>query len=263
MASKVIMVEGVDPHRIVYKGLSYFDRPSRERIVLKPNLINDKAPPTTTSCDIIEALVKYYSEAGYTVVIAEGSGWSDTNHAFKVLGYTEIAERCGVKLVDLNNDYYEIRSNHDASVLKEFKCPLTLKNSYIVSVPVLKEHSITGVTLSLKNMLGATPGEGGITSRKGRFHRLGIDESIVDVNLHLKPSLAVIDGRIAGLDGELGARPKKLGIVIFSEDLVAADTVGAKLLGRNPLSIKHLRIAQQKGFGTVDLKQIEIVEVEA
>jgi len=44
---------------------------------------------------------------------------------------------------------------------------------------------------------------------------------------------------------------------------VAADTVGAKLLGRNPLSIKHLRIAQQKGFGTVDLKQIEIVEVEA
>ncbi len=259
--SKVVVVRGNDPRLMVSKGLSYFNEPSKRKVVLKPNLINTEPPPTTTPSETVEALVKHYIK-GYEVVIAEGSGWCETKNAYKSLGYLKLAELYGVSLVDLNKDRYEIKKLPETIVLKEFKFPLTLKDSYIISVPVLKEHSITTVTLSLKNMLGATIGKGSGVAKKNVFHKLGINKCIVDINLYLKPSLAVIDGRLAGLGGELKSRPKELRLMIFSNDLVAADAVGAKYLGYNPLSIKHLRLAQMKGLGVADPKKIKVVTVD-
>jgi uncharacterized protein (DUF362 family) len=257
--SRVIVVRGKDPREMVPKGLENLPRPSKDRVVIKPNLINTEAPPTTTPYRIVEALVRYYHD--YDVVIAEGSGWCDTFHAYRALGYLK-AEEYGVSLVDLNRDGYELREDSEALVLRGFEFPSTLKDSYIISAPVLKEHSITDVTISLKNMLGAAIGEKAGVAKKDRFHRLGIDESIVDVNLYLRPSLAVVDGIAAGLGGELRARAKELGVMIFSEDLVAADAVGAGLLGYDPLSVRHLRLAQERGLGIADPEKIEVVEVE-
>jgi len=197
-----------NPAQAVQKGLKFF-KPLKRKVILKPNLIVAEPPPTTTSCEIIEALTQHYLKLGCEVIIAEGSGWSETFDAYKKLGYVKLAEKYGVKLIDLNNDNFKLTRNEKAFFLKEFEFPLTLKDAYIVSVPVLKEHSITQATLSLKNMLGATLGEKAKIAKKGRFHEK-LDESIVDVNLYLKPNLAVIDGRIAGVGGELKPKPKNL-----------------------------------------------------
>jgi len=259
--SKVIVVRGNDPFQMVQKGLKFFASPSWSKIVLKPNLIVAEPPPTTTPYETVEALVKYYLEIGCEIIIAEGSGWSDTFDAYQGLGYSKLTEKYMVKLVDLNQDRFEVVKNPKALFLKEFEFPSTLKGSYLVSVPVLKEHSITRVTLSLKNMLGATLAEKARVAKKGRFHKK-LDESIVDINSYLKPSLAVIDGRIAGIGGELGASPKELDIMVFSEDLVAADAVGASYLNYDPLSIAHLRLAQKMGLGVAELDRIEVVEIE-
>nr|MDO8061343.1 DUF362 domain-containing protein [Candidatus Freyrarchaeum guaymaensis] len=229
------------------------------RVVLKPNLINEAPPPTTTPPDIVEALARWFLAEGCEVVVAEGSGWGDTMQAFRKLGYVEL-EGSGVKLVDLNFDSYFVVENPEAYVLKRFELPATLKDAYVVSVPVLKEHSITKVTLSLKNMLGATLGEGRI-AKKGRFHRIGLDESIVDVNIHVKPRLAFIDGRTAGIGGELSSKPKDVGVIIASKDLVAADAMGAKILGYDPSSVRHLRLAEEKGIGVASLDRVRIVEL--
>ncbi len=256
--SRVVVARGMDLFKIVRRALGYFGKPSRERVVLKPNLVIDRPPPVTTPVEVVEALVEYYRENGFEVIIAEGSGWCDTFTAFERLGYLELVKKYGVRLVDLNVDDFEIVRNPKALFLKEFEFPLTLKDAYVVSVPVLKEHSITGVTLSLKNMLGATIGEKARIARKGRFHR-SLNESIVDVNLYIRPGFAVIDGRVIGIGGELGARPRELGIMIFSDDPVAADAIGAKYLGKDPLSIRHLRLAQESGLGTADPDKIKIV----
>ncbi|MEM3451561.1 MAG: DUF362 domain-containing protein, partial [Nitrososphaerales archaeon] len=180
--------------------------------------------------------------------------------AYEKLGYFKITNNYGVKLIDLNKDKYEIRENHNALFLKKFEFPLTLKDAYIISAPILKEHSITKVTLSLKNMLGATLGEKARVAKKGRFHK-SLDESIVDINSYIKPSLAVIDGRIAGIESELKAKRKEIGVMIFSNDLVAADAVGASYLGYDPISISHLKLAQDIGLGICDLDKIEIVNL--
>ncbi len=258
--SRVVVVEGKDPDEMIPKGLDNFAKPRQKKIVIKPNLIVNRPPPTTTPKETVGAIVRYYHPK-YEQVIAEGSGWCDTWGAFRDLSYLEIAEKFKLELVDLNEDKFEIRKNPDALTLLQFKFPLTLKNSYLISVAVLKEHSATMVTLSLKNMLGATLGEKIAVAKKRRFHRK-LNESIVDINLYKKPDLSVIDGRKACLGGELGGTAEEYGLMIFSDDPVAADAVGAKILGHDPLAIKHLRLAQEKGLGAADLRKIEVVKVK-
>ncbi|MEM1538158.1 MAG: DUF362 domain-containing protein [Candidatus Nezhaarchaeales archaeon] len=253
--SKVVVVKCYDAYAAVQLGLTELPLPRLRRVVVKPNLIIDKPAPVTTPVDLVEALARYYKD--YEVIVAEGSGWCETWEAFKRLGYLKLADEGLAKLVDLNNDDYEVLEDPEALTLKRFKAPLTLKGAYIVSAAVLKEHSLTGVSLTLKNMLGATLGSGTAIAKKGRFHRR-LDESIVDVNAYLKPSLAVIDAREACIGGELGGTVKRYGLIIFSEDQVAADAVGASILGFDPLSIRHLKLAQERGLGVADLKRIEI-----
>lgn len=261
--SKVLLVRGNDPEEMIGKGLTELGiNRHGHKVVIKPNLIINRPPPVTTSVDTTEAIVKYFIKETEEIIIAEGSGWGETKESFSGLGYEEIAKRHGVKLVDLNRDKYELRQCKEAMVLKEMEFPLTLIDSYLISVASLKTHSLTKVTLSLKNMLGATIGEVDVTAgRKRRFHRLGLNESIVDLALYKRPDLAIIDGRQACLVGELSGTVKRLDIMIISEDPVAADAIGTKMLDRDPMSVKHLSLAQDKGLGIVDFGGIKIKEI--
>nr|MDO8082125.1 DUF362 domain-containing protein [Candidatus Freyarchaeota archaeon] len=256
--SLVIIVRGEDPETMVTKGLGELDiKIPQKKIVIKPNLIANNPYPTTTSSKTVETIIKNLKKFKKEIIIAEGAGWTDTYTAYRDQGYQEIAKRHAVKLVDLNIDNYEIVKNPKAMVLEEYELPLTLKDSYLVSAAVLKVHSQAGVTLSVKNMLGATIG-----GHKGRFHRRGIHESIVDINLYKAPNLAIIDGREANVRGELGGEIQTFDLMIFSQDPVAADAVGANVLGVDPLSVKHLKLAQEKGLGIADLGKIDIRELK-
>ncbi|MEM2136113.1 MAG: DUF362 domain-containing protein [Candidatus Jordarchaeaceae archaeon] len=254
----VIVVRGDDPEKMVTAGLAELDiKIPQRKIVVKPNLIANKPYPTTTSPKTVEAIIKYLKKYNKEIIIAEGAGWADTNQAYRDRGYQQLAEKYEVKLVDLNSDQYEKVRNSKALVLKEHEFPLTLKDCYLVSAAVLKVHGEAGVTLSLKNMLGATIG-----GNKGRFHSKGIHQSIVDINLYKAPDLAIIDGIEGNIRGELGGETKKFNVMIFSQDPVAADAVGAKILGVDPLSVKHLKLAQEKGLGIADLGKINVKELK-
>ncbi len=255
--SKVIIVKGKEPEIMVENGLKALEiNPYKEKVVIKPNLITNRPYPVTTSPKTVECIVNYFKGKAKEIIIAEGSGMcrGGTNKAFLNLGYSELAEKSEIKLVDLNEDDYEIRKNPEALKLKEFKFPITLKNSFLISAAVLKRHSMAKVTLSLKNMIGASIG------RKARFHLPGINKSIVDINLYKKPDLALIDGiESSGL--ELGGEVTRFDLMIFSEDPVAADAVGANILRLNPLSVPHIKFAQEKGLGIARLEEIEMVEM--
>lgn len=260
--SKVVLAHGRDTEVMVSKALDEIGlSPRRERIVIKPNLIINRPPPVTTSAEAVEAIVKYCARGSKEIVIAEGSGWGETGDAFRDLAYEKVASRHGVQLVDLNQDRYEIQRSEQAMVLHEIEFPSTLIDCYLISAASLKTHSSTKITLSLKNTLGATIGERVATGKKRRFHRLGLDGSIVDLALYKKPNLAIIDGREGCLGGELGGRAKRFDLMIFSEDSVAADAVGAEILGYHPTSISHLRLAQERGLGMAELSEIEVKEV--
>jgi uncharacterized protein (DUF362 family) len=136
--------------------------------------------------------------------------------------------------------------------LKSVKIAKTTLKSTIISVPKLKLHGGARVTLGLKNMMG-------VMTPKGSMHDGRLSKNIADLSSIVKPSLTVIDGIIAGEGHETSGNPVKMDLVIAGMDPVAVDAVGASVMGVSPETVKHLRYAEEKGLGTLDLDQIEVV----
>lgn len=63
----------------------------------------------------------------------------------------------------------------------------------IISVPTMKTHLLTGVTLAMKNMHGTFP-----DIDKAKFHKMSIEHTILEVNSAFTPNLTIIDGSIGG-----------------------------------------------------------------
>ncbi len=179
-------------------------------ILIKPNLVNDSPHPITTSpecCEVIIEYIRKYSKA--EIVIAEGCGDAikETDEVFKNLGYRALSERHGVPLVDLNYGPVKILKNPDCPVFPKMYLPEIAFNHYIISVPVLKAHSLAGMTGTLKNMMGfAQPeyysGHYGIW-KKAVFHGK-MHESLIDLNKYLVPDLSVMDCSIGMAEYHLG-----------------------------------------------------------
>lgn len=256
--SRVAIVKGASPQEITVRALEMTDAheavPADRPVLIKPNYINARHPSTgiTTDSRVIEGVVKFLKMHGVEdIIIGEGSGFADTFEAFKVAGVDAVAERWNVKLVDLNRDEFVEIEPKNPLALRKVKIAKTALESTIVSVPKLKPHRLARVTLSLKNMIGAV-------APKGSMHN-PLSEKIVDLVSIIKPSVAVIDGIIAGEGHETSGNPVVMNIVIAGTDPVAVDAVGSAVMGIPPNTVKHLRLAEKRGLGTCNLDRIEVV----
>jgi hypothetical protein len=142
-------------------------------------------------------------------------------------------------------------------------CAEVLECDLVVSLPVMKMHMHTGVTLAVKNMKGCL-----WRRSKVELHMLPpvegsgekpIDIAIADLASVLRPQLAVIDGTV-GLEG-LGpsaGQPKPLDAVVVSTDAFAADAVACQLMGTRAAQIPHLRLGAQRGYGEIELDALAV-----
>ncbi|UCE47712.1 MAG: DUF362 domain-containing protein, partial [Phycisphaerales bacterium] len=133
----------------------------------------------------------------------------------------------------------------------------------VVSIPVMKTHMHTGVTLSVKNMKGCL-----WRKAKVDFHMLPqspeskekpLDTAIADMSSVLRPHLSIIDGTI-GMEG-LGpsaGKPKLLDVVLVGTDAYATDAVACEIMGIAALDVPHLRLGAERGYGVIDLDSIEV-----
>jgi len=256
--AEVAVIKGDDPVKMVEEALSLVAAERAfvkdERILVKPNYINASHPSTgnTTDSRVIKGTVKYLKEKGFgNIAIGEGSGFADTMKAYEAAGTDEVARRWGVELLDLNKDEYTKMDVSEHYALRSVRISKTALDSAVVSVPKLKLHRITGVTLSLKNLMG-------VVQPKGQMH-VHLNEKIADLASVVKPRLAVVDGIIGGEGHETAGKPVHMNVVIAGLDSVAVDTVGAVCMGVNVDDVKHIQLAAQKGLGTCDLRQIRII----
>lgn len=255
---KVAIVKGTEPLDVTIEALEMINAddalPAGKPVLIKPNYINARHPSTgiTTDSRVIEGVVNFLKQHELrNIVIGEGSGFADTFEAFKVAGVDAVAERWGVRLVDLNKDEVIEVSPLNPLALKRVKIAKTALESTIISVPKLKLHRIAGVTLSIKNMIGAIV-------PKGTIHN-HLSEKIVDLASILKPAVAVVDGIIAGEGHETSGNPVGMNLVLAGTDPVAVDAVSAAVMGVPPETVKHLCLAEQVGLGICNLKKITVV----
>lgn len=228
------------------KTLAGFDR-----IIVKPNMVNSSPPPVTTDVRCVMAVVEYLQKRlSGKIIVAEGSGEGNTMDHFRVNGYEQVKDKFKVELMDLDALPVKSYENPAAGEFTQIYLPEILDGAALVSVPPAKDHTITTVTLGLKNMVGCLPATryGGYWSyKKSQIHASDEHQAIADLMLYLKPHLTVIDA-IEGLaGGHLSGRTPTppLNQIIASTDVLAADREAARLLGHDPVRIRHLTLAER------------------
>lgn len=220
------------------------------KILIKPNLVAALSHPITTSPECCEAIIKYVREHSKAeIVVAEGTGDAnlETPEVFESLGYTDMAKKQEVALVDLNYGPARHLKNPGCPVFPEMHLPEIAFSHYIISVPVLKAHSLAGMTGTLKNMMGfAQPkyysGSYGIW-KKALFHGK-MHESIIDLNKYLVPNLSIMDCSIGMAEFHLGGAHcnPHVNRIIVGYNPWEVDREAAGLLGLNWRDIEHIAV---------------------
>jgi uncharacterized protein (DUF362 family) len=236
---------------LIYAGLRLFKLNVRGKsVLLKPNLVEYiVGRPVNTDTYLVGAAAEAFLRLGAaSVTVAEGPGHHrDTELLLHQTGLGNHLAHRNVRFVDLNRDELvktKLQANH--SGLGHLWLPQTvLASDFIVSMPKVKTHHWTGVTLSMKNMFGIVPG-----CRygwpKNVLHWAGIHESILDICATVRPHFVIADGIVAMEgDGPLNGTPRKLNTIVLSDDPVTADFLLAQLLGANPTATKHLEEASR------------------
>jgi len=223
-----------------------------EAVAIKLNLCSLKLRETAATSDplVVEQLVKVLNEYGATVRLVESDSTdTDVDLAFDYLGFKALEKKYDVKCVNISRDSYS-RKMIDGYHLKSVKVSKTIEEAgFFISHPKLKTHTMLSLTAALKNQFGCI-----MKARKSVFHP-HIHEVISDVNLAFKPDLVVMDGIIAMTKyGPTQGIPKRLNMLVTSEDPVAIDCFGANVLGLNPNSIPYMKLAYKKGLGDMNYK---------
>jgi uncharacterized protein (DUF362 family) len=268
----VIISKGKDPYDTTRMALKRFPLPDlkKRRILIKPNAARLASPGegVTTHPLVVSATIDHLRENGIKeITIGEGCIFGvDPQEAFRKTGLEEMSGKKGVKLIDLDRFDPAERIIPDGRLLKRVKVSSALNNfDWIISIPVMKTHMHTHVSLSIKNMKGLL-----WRREKARLHQLrsdknigrghkALDLAISEMATILMPDLTIIDGTV-GMEGMGPAygKSKEMGIILVSDHALSADAVAARLMGFNPESIPHLKLCSEMGMGEIQLQKISI-----
>ena len=216
-----------------------------KRVLLKPNIVEyEPGTAINTHPAVVAGAALAMRRAGAAhVVIAEGPGHRrDTEYLLMRTGLYDYLRDLHVRFVDLNqDDVRDVALGSRFTGLRTLALPVeVLRADLVVSMPKLKTHHWAGMTASLKNFFGVVPGAV-YGWPKNILHVHGIDQSIIDLNATVRPGLTIVDA-VTGMegDGPIMGRPRHVGFVGMSSDLVAMDATCARVIGLDPSKLGYL-----------------------
>ena len=233
-------------------GLGRFVK-SGDKVFIKPNLCAPKSyeTGTTTNPYLIEEVIKLLSDISKDIIIGDGPipAFQRLSSSSHPLIY-KIAEKYGIEVLDLN---YSEKKTVGSFVISR---PV-LDADVIINMPVLKTHVRTGITCSLKNMMGVVP-----LRLKHEMHKHGLDNRIAELAKTIKPHLNIVDATVCQEgDGPTNGTPKEMGLVVAGDNQVAVDGLCCKIIGINPYEVPHIRSAERKEIGSI--RDVEYIGFEA
>lgn len=214
-------------------------------VLLKPNLVEyDAGTVINTDPRLVAATVLAARRLGAaSVTVGEGPGHRrDTEYVAAASGLLDALGAVEAPFVDLNNAALVRRPLATRYTdLGELWLPEPVTGAdVVISMPKMKTHHWGGATLSLKNCFGCVPGRV-YGWPKNVLHWQGLDASIIDVAAAVRPAYAIVDGIVAMEgDGPIRGTPTPMGVLVFGDDPVATDTVGARLMGLDPERLVYL-----------------------
>jgi uncharacterized protein (DUF362 family) len=264
---------------------------NKEHIILKPNLVSP-SPRDVTKPEVIEALAKLMLEAGKDVSIGEGSAAASPNFkigavgnvcrtkdidalndiqkmVFYSLGYSYLAKELKVPLINFHVGEMSKVKIPDGFVFKEISLHRALTDTDLLcSVPMMKTHGMTTVTLGMKNLIGVYPGQvygtvrSAVHAEAAKVEPSGTASAIVDMVRANKLGLVVVDASTAmqgqGPSVHYGGQLVKMNLIIAGTNPLATDMVTANIMGFQPEEISTFVWAWKAKMTPVSLDQIEI-----
>lgn len=243
-------------------GMEAFVRPG-QKVALKPNLVMKKNPreAVTTHPLVVMAVAREVLRAGGTPLICDSPGGpfhtaKGLQGIYDVCGMTEVAAKTGAAL---NFDTGEKTCSHPEGVVVKSLPIITplAEADLIINLPKLKTHSMTTYSGAVKNLYGSIPG-----MKKAEYHfKMSRYEDfgnlLVDICTLLRPSLNIMDG-ITGMegDGPTAGTPRKVGLLLASENAFDLDAVCLRLIGFKEKEIPTQVAGMQRGLvrNTAEIK---------
>lgn len=264
--AKMAVVKGAGPEAITRRaieelgGIGMFVSKG-DKVLVKPNIGWDRVPAqaATTNPEVLAAVVKLCFEAGAGQVLVLDNTISDSRRCYVRSGIKKAAEELGAQALYLED--YNFRSvNVGGELIREWPVYKdALEVDRIINVPIAKHHSLSRLSIGMKNFYGLMGG------RRNQLHQ-DVHLSIAEMTAFFAPTLTVVDAvRILTANGPSGgslADVKQCDTVIASVDPVAADARAAGLFGIDPAEIRYLVIGSQMGLGSLDPATVETREIQ-
>jgi len=212
----------------------------------------------TTNPELLRCLLELLKSRAKRVVVGESDGGNHSfkaDDAFKSHNMYEICKELGIELVNLSTlpSVYVEEKILSKTVKVQLPRLLLEEVDCFISVPVLKVHVMTTVTLSMKNLWGCYPD----TMRC--LHHQDLDYKLPLLAKCVKPKIVVIDGTYAlNNHGPMYGEAVPTNLIIAADNPVAADAFGTRIMGFSPDQIGHIRVAEKAGLGSTKLEDMRI-----
>lgn len=231
-----------------------------QKVLLKPNLLVGEVPDkcVTTHPAVFRAVAELFIQSGASLSFGDSPAIGSLTGAAKKAGFLQIAEKLGISEADFSTPidvFYEKGVQNRKFVIAK----AVRDNDAIISLPKLKTHGFQKYTGCVKNQFGCIPG-----LRKAEYHvKLpnadDFAKMLVDLNELVKPVLYIIDGIMAMEgNGPRGGKPRKMGLLLFSEDPIALDATVCRLIDLDPELVPTIHHGYQAGAGSFRKDEIEL-----
>jgi uncharacterized protein (DUF362 family) len=264
----LVVAKGEDPYKITVQavkamgGMGKFVKKGSV-VLIKPNIAWDRnvKQAANTNPDVVAALIDLSYEAGAKRVNVFDASCNNAKRCYANSGIEQKAKEHKANI-------FFPSSWNVAKAKFSYESPMenwpiyreALECDTFINAPILKHHGLTGLTISMKNLMGICSGN------RGMIH-YNIGRKLVDITDFIKPDLTVIDAyRVLLRHGPQGGDLEDVALkntVIIGTDPALSDAFACTIMDVDPLSISYIKEASKRGFGSVDLKKADILHITA
>ncbi|MCK4754259.1 MAG: DUF362 domain-containing protein [Calditrichia bacterium] len=231
-------------------------------VVIKPNIGWARAPEyaANTNPDLVAEVVKSCYNAGAKEVKVFDRTCNNPRRCYISSEIEEKAEKAGAEVSQIRQNKFSSIKLKQGKVLKEWEIYEDyLEADKVINIPIAKHHSLSHVTLGIKNLMGVMGGN------RGSIHT-GFDEKIADISSEILPTLTIIDAyRILTRNGPTGgnlADVKLQRSLIASSCMVTADYLGMELFSLQLYQVGHIREMVDRGINKYDLTKLNLKQID-
>jgi len=263
---EAVWVENGEPVELLrtattaFGGLSTFISQG-DVVVIKPNIGWDRAPEmgATTNPDLVAELVKQCLDAGAKRVKIFDRTCNNPRRCYRSSRIEERAKDAGAEVEQIRDfKFKNIRITGGEEITEWPIYQDYLEADKVINVPIAKVHSMSRVTLGLKNLMGTMGGE------RGSLHN-HFPVKLTDITREILPTLTIVDAyRVLEHNGPVGGNVndvRQARTLIMSPCTATADRLALDLFGLPLGQVAHIQAAFDRGLHKYDFEKLRLKKI--